>query len=223
MRNSTSWARVTALAASLAIITAGLPAGSAFAQEAPSVALEQARSGEDGATGAGANSGNTSTGNAKRDDKGNGGSASAGSAGEGGTTEPVPSEEESLPENAETLEALGVLDLVTEYNLTILTGLEVPLTLLPPPPADSVAAAPSDINTGEQAPSDVTSGEATIDETTTDETSTIATESGSDGEPAGGSTGTAAADGIGATDSGEKPRDRPRKNDTGSVDEAPGG
>jgi hypothetical protein len=69
----------------------------------------------------------------------------------------------------------------------------------------------------------VTSGEATIDETTTDETSTIATESGSDGEPAGGSTGTAAADGIGATDSGEKPRDRPRKNDDGSVYEAPGG
>ena len=223
MRNSTSWARITALAASLAIITAGLPVGSAFAQEVPSVTLEQARSGEDGSTGAGANSGNTSTSNAKRDNKGNGETASAGSAGEGGTTEPVPSEEASLPENAETLEALGVLDLVTEYNLTILTGLEVPLALLPPPPADPVAAAPSDINTGGQAPSDVTSGEATIDEATTDETSTIATESGADGEPAGGSTGTAAADGIGATDSGEKPRDRPRKNDGVSVDEAPGG
>jgi hypothetical protein len=223
MRNSTSWARITALAASLAIITAGLPASSVFAQQAPSVDLEQARSGEDGTTGAGANSGNTSTGNAKRDNNGNGQNASAGSAGEGGTTEPVPSEEASLPENAETLEALGVLDLVTEYNLTILTGLEVPLTLLPPPPAGAAPEAPSDIDSGGQAPSGVTSGEATIDETTTDETSTIATESGSDGEPAGGSTGTAAADGIGATDSGEKPRDRPRKNDDGSVYEAPGG
>ena len=86
MRNRTSWARITALAASLAIITAGLPAGSAFAQETPSVDLEQARSGEDGSSGAGADSGNTSTGNAKRDKNGNGGSTSAGSAGEGGTT-----------------------------------------------------------------------------------------------------------------------------------------
>ena len=115
------------------------------------------------------------------------------------------------------------MPLATEYNRTILTGREIPLTLLPPPPADPVAAAPSDINTGEQVPSGVTSGEATIDETTTDETSTISTEPASGGEPAGGSTGTAATDGIGATDNGEKPRDRPRKNDGVSVDEVPGG
>src|ERR687894_2389384 len=46
MRNRTTWARITALAASLAIIMAGMAAGSAFAQDESSVALEQARSGE---------------------------------------------------------------------------------------------------------------------------------------------------------------------------------
>ena len=92
MRNITIRARITALAASLAIIMAGLPAGSAFAQDASSVALEQARSGEDGSSGAGATSGNTATGNAKRDSVGNGGTVTSGSAGEGGTTEPEDSE-----------------------------------------------------------------------------------------------------------------------------------
>jgi hypothetical protein len=219
MRNRTIWARITALAASLAIIGAGLPAGSAFAQQTPSAALEQARSGEDGSTGAGANSGNSSTGNAERDNHGNGGSASAGSAGEGGTTGTGGSQAAPLPENADLLEALGILDVVTAYNLTVLTGLDIPIDLLPPPAADSVPAAPSDINTGGQAPSGVTSGDATI----TGDTSVISTEPGSGAAPAGGSTGTAAADGIGATDNGEKVRDRPRKNDDGSVNEAPGG
>jgi hypothetical protein len=222
MRNSTTWARITALAASLTIITAGLPAGSAFAQQAPA-ALEQARSGEDGTSGSGANSGNTSTGNAERDKDGNGGNASAGSAGEGGTTETADAEGAPLPENAELLEALGILDDVTAYDLTVLSGLDIPIELLPPPPADAVPAAPSDINTGGQAPSGVTSGDATISETTTSDTSTIATEPGSGAAPATGSTGTAAADGIGATDNSESGRDRPRKNDDGSVNEAPGG
>jgi len=223
MRNRTSWARITALAASLAIITAGLPAGSAFAQQAPSVDLEQARSGEDGTTGAGADSGNTTTGNAKRDKNGNGGSTSVGSAGEGGTTgtADADSEEAPLPENAELLEALGILNIVTTYDLTVLSGLDIPVALLPPPPADSVPAAPSDVDTGGVGSSGVTSGEATIDESTTDETSTISTEPGSGAAPAGGSTGTAAADGVGATDNGEKVRDRPRKND--GTTEAPGG
>src|SRR5688572_32140738 len=99
MRNSTSWARITALAASLAIITAGLPAGSAFAQEAPSATLEQASSGEDGSSGAGATVGNAATGNAERDKDGNGGNASAGSAGVGGTTETADSEAAPLPDN----------------------------------------------------------------------------------------------------------------------------
>jgi hypothetical protein len=222
MRNSTTWARITALAASLTIITAGLPAGSAFAQQAPA-ALEQARSGEDGTSGSGANSGNTSTGNAERDKDGNGGNASAGSAGEGGTTETADAEGAPLPENAELLEALGILDDVTAYDLTVLSGLDIPIELLPPPPADAVPAAPSDINTGGQAPSGVITGDATIEEVTTGETSTISTEPGSGAAPATGSTGTAAADGIGATDSSESGRDRPRKNDDGSVNEAPGG
>ena len=91
------------------------------------MALEQARSGEDGTSGAGANSGNTSTGNAKRDKNGNGGNASAGSAGEGGTTETADSEEAPLPENAELLEALGILDVVTDYDLTVLDGLDIPI------------------------------------------------------------------------------------------------
>src|ERR671917_361706 len=148
MRNRTSWARITALAASLAIITAGLPAGGAFAQEAPSESLEQARSGEDGTSGAGAGSGNTSTGNANRDRDGNGGNASAGEGGEGATTETADAEEAPLPENAEVLEALGILDVVTAYNLTVLSGLDIPIEYLPSPPADPVAAAPSDVDTG---------------------------------------------------------------------------
>lgn len=222
MRIRTLWARVAALAAALAVITSGLPAASVFAQEAPSAALEQARSGEDGASGAGATSGNTSTGNAKRDKDGNGGNASAGSAGEGGTTETV-SSDAALPENAELLDALGILDDVTAYDLTVLSGLDIPIEYLPPPPADPVPAAPSDIDTGGVGTSGTTTGEATIDETTTDETSTISTEPGAGSAPAGGSTGTAAADGVGATDSGEKNRDRPRKNDDGSTTEAPGG
>jgi hypothetical protein len=223
MRNSTSWARITALTASLVIITAGLPAGSAIAQEAPSATLEQARSGEDGTSGAGANLGDASTGNAERDKHGNGGNASVANAGEGGTTEPANSEAAPLPENAELLEALGVLDDVTAYDLTVLSGLDIPIELLPLPPADPAPAAPTDVDTGGQAPSGVTSGEATIEESTTGETSTISTEPGSGAAPASGSTGTAAADGIGATDSGEPDRDRPRNNDDVSVDEAPGG
>jgi hypothetical protein len=220
MRNRTSWARIFALAASLAIVTAGLPAGSAFAQEAPSESLEQARSGEDGTSGAGAGSGNTSTGNAERDRNGNGGNASAGEGGEGGTTETAGAEEAPLPENAEVLEALGILDIVTAYDLTVLSGLDIPIELLPPPPADPVPA-PSDVDTGGVGASGTTTGEATIDETTTDETSTISTEPGSGAAPAGGSTGTAAEDGVGATDSGERTRDRSRNND--GATEAPGG
>jgi hypothetical protein len=106
--------------------------------------------------------------------------------------------------------------------LTVLDDSDIPLSLLPPPPADAAPVA-SDVNTGGAGASGVTSGEATIEESTTDETSTISTEPGSGAAPASGSTGTAAADGIGATDSGEPDRDRPRNNDDVSVDEAPGG
>jgi hypothetical protein len=232
MRNRTIRARITALAASLAIIMAGLPAGSAFAQDASSVALEQARSGEDGSSGAGATSGNTATGNAKRDSVGNGGTVTSGSAGEGGTTEPEDSEEESLPENAELLAALGILEVVAAYDLTVLEDSDIAITLLPPPPADPVPEAPSDIDTGGEGPSGVTSGDATsgeavtgdatIEEATTGETSTISTEPGSGAAPASGSTGAAAADGVGATENGEEERDRPRRTEVDGT-EAPGG
>ncbi len=169
----------------------------------------------------GATSGNTSTGNAKRDKDGNGGNASAGEGGEGGTTETADTEEAPLPEYAELLEALGILDDVKAYDLTVLSGLDIPIEYLPPPPADSVPAAPSDIDTGGVGTSGTTSGEAAVDETTTDETSTISTEPGSGSAPAGGSTGTAAADGVGATDSGGETQNRPRRND--GATEAPGG
>ena len=220
MRNSRSWARVTALAASLTIIMAGLPAGSAFAQEAPSVALEQASSGEDGTTGSGANSGNTSSGNAERDKDGNGGRASAGSAGEGGTTGTTTSEEEALPENAELLATLGILELVTRYNLSVLDDSNISIELLPPPAAAPDEEAPADIETGGQAPAPVTSGDATIEEVTTGETSTISTEPGSGAAPTTGSTGAAAPDGIGATNNGDN---RSPDSNGGNVYEAPGG
>jgi hypothetical protein len=223
MRNSTSLARITALAASLAIVTAGLPAGFVFAQEAPSATLEQATSGEDGSSGSGADVGNASTGNAERDRNGNGGNTSVASAGEGGSTEAADPEAAPLPENAELLAALGILDVVAAYNLSVLEDSNISIELLPPPVADPVAEAPSDIDTGGQAPSSVPSGDATIEETTTGETSTISTEPGSGAAPASGSTGTAAADGIGATDGGENPRGQSRSDDNVSVDEAPGG
>ena len=228
MLHRKSWARVAALTASLAIITAALPAGSTFAQQAPTQDLEQARSGEDGISGSGAGSGNTSTGNARRDNEGNGGNASAGSAGEGitdvaGSSEGTGSDDAPLPENAELLEALGVLDDVTTYNLTILTGLDIPIELLPPPPAEPVSTVPDDINTGGEGSSGETApvDTATNEITSTGETSAISTEPGTGAAPAGGSTGTAAEDGVGSTESGERVRDRPRNND--GVSEAPGG
>ena len=233
MLNRKAWARVAALTASLAIITAALPARSTFAQQAPVQELEQARAGEDGSSGSGAGSGNTSTGNGGRDEDGNGGNASAGSAGEGvtdvaGSTESTESSEAALPENAELLDALGVLDDVTAYNLTILTGLDIPIALLPPPPAEPVSAAPDDINTGgqgttsETAPADTSTGETAPADTSTGETSSISTEPGTGDAPAGGSTGTAAEDGVGATEDGERVRERPRRDDAGAT-EAPGG
>jgi hypothetical protein len=229
MLNRTSWARAAALTASFAIITAALPAASTFAQQAPTQELEQARAGEDGSSGSGAGSGNTSTGNAGRDEDGNGGNASAGSAGEGVTdvadsTESPESSEAPLPENAELLDALGVLDDVTAYDLTILTGLDIPISLLPPPPVEPDSAAPDDINTGgqgttsETAPADTSTGETAP----TGEISSISTDSGTDAAPAGGSTGTAADDGVGAMEDGERVRERPRRDDAGAT-EAPGG
>jgi hypothetical protein len=174
----------------------------ASAQQTPSVALEQARSGEDGTSGAGAASGGLSTGSSKRDKNGNGSNststAAAGSAGETGgsgssdTSAPAP----ELPPNADVLAALGVLDDAEAYNLAILTGLDIPVELIPAPPADAAPAAPADVNTGGQGGG------------------SVSTDPGSGSAPAGGSTGTAAEDGSGATDSGEPKKDRPHHNKT---------
>jgi hypothetical protein len=205
-------ARAAALTGAVAMIATAMPAELAFAQETPSVSLEQARKGEDGTTGTGADPGSMESGNAKRDEKGNAGNASAGGAGEvataDGSTGSTEGSAPPLPENAETLEALGILDDVTIYGLDVLSGLDIPVEVLPPPAEETAEpAAADDINTGGQG-SDGTSDEA------------ISTESGSESGPAGGSTSTAAEDGAGSTASGEKPRDRPRKNADGATDSA---
>lgn len=205
MFEKAAWTRGAALTAAVALFTAALPAGTVFAQQSPTVALEQARSGEDGTSGAGATSGSMTSGNdsAKRDKNGNGGTASAGSAGPGTTDTATggggggdAAASEPLPENAEVLDALGILDDVTVYGLNVLTDLDIPVELLPPPPAEPVSAVPDDINTGGQGSS-----------------STVSTEPGNGSAPAGGSTNTIAADGVGSTSGGEKTRDRPRKDD----------
>ena len=191
------WTRIAALTAGFAFIASTSPA-TILAQES-SVALEQARSGEDGSSGAGATSGNMSSGNAERDRNGNGGNSSAASAGEGGSDEAAETTAESLPENAELLDALGVLDDVTMAGIDVLTGLQIPVELLPAPVAEPVTAVPTDINTGGQGGT----GESS--------SSTISTEPGTGTAPAGGATSSASEDGEG--NSGDRDRDRPRQDD----------
>jgi hypothetical protein len=210
MLSKTSWARAAALTTAIAFASGVATAQIAAAQESPSVGLEQARSGEDGTTGAGATSGGFSTGNAKRDKNGNGSTASAGDAGDTGNTETSDSgSSESLPPNADVLAALGVLDDAQAYNLDILTGLDIPVEMIPSPPAETAPAPPPDINTGGQG-----------------ESSSISTEPGSGSAPAegstdsaleGGSTNTAAEDGTGSTATGEPKHDRPRHKDEGTT------
>lgn len=185
MLSKRAMARAAALTGALALFGVTLPLDAATAQESPSVALEQASKGEDGSSSAGAGSGNMSSGTAKRDNNGNGGSASdvatAGSASGTGTA-PVEGEAAPLPENAELLNRLGILDDVTTYGIDVLVGMDIPVELLPEPePVETAATAPADVNTGG---------------------------SGTSGAPAGGSTSSAAEDGT-----GEKVRDRPRKDD----------
>lgn len=195
MGNDYRWARVAALTAGFAVVAAASPAA-ILAQSEP-VALEQARSGEDGTSGAGATSGNMSSGNAGRDRNGNGGNASVASAGEGAPAdEAAPAE--SLPANAELLNALGVLDEVTMAGIDVLTGLDIPVELLPPPVAEPVSAVPTDINTGGQGGSG--------------QSSSISTEAGTGSAPSGGATNSAAEDGENNSGGGGN-RDRPRKDD----------
>lgn len=177
-------ARAAALTGALTLLGASLPLDVAMAQETPSVALEQARRGEDGSSSAGAGAGNMASGKAGRDKNGNGKSANAGSAGEVATADgsagsgAAPEEAAPLPENAELLARLGILDDVTTYGVDVLSDMDIPVELLPEPaPESSAATAPTDVNTGGQ---------------------------GTSGAPAGGSTSAASED-------GGKKRDRPRK------------
>lgn len=199
MMSKTAWVRAAALTGAIAMITSFVPAEMAFAQQNPTVALEQARKGEDGSSNAGAGSGSMESGKAGRDKDGNGGSASAGGAGETATADGSngSSGEKAapLPENAELLDALGILDDVTTYGVDVLVGMDIPVELLPETVAETTApTAPLDVNTGGQAGS----GEA----------------AGGGSAPAGGSTSTAAEDG--AT---EKPA-RERKSKEGADDSA---
>ncbi|MBA3450548.1 MAG: hypothetical protein H0T18_04985 [Chloroflexia bacterium] len=204
MLSRTRWARAAALTAAVAFAVAALPSEAVLAQQ--EVAWEQARSGEDGNSGAGAGSGTTSSGNAGRDGNGNGGSASAGDA---GSSESAESTEAPLPDNAELLKALGILDDVTAYGLTVLTGLDIPVELLPPPAEEPVSAVPEDVNTGGQGG--------------TGETSSISTEAGDGAAPAGGSIDSASADGVGSTSTGERKRDRQGNTTDGGADTASAG
>lgn len=207
MLTRTAWARVAALSSAIALVATALPADTTFAQQTPSVALEQARKGEDGTSGAGATPGNMESGSNRTDKSGNGKNASAGSAGEVATATGSTGGGDAsgggapLPENAEVLAALGVLDDVTVYGLDILVGLDIPVELLPPPPAEAAPAAVEDVNTGGRGGS----GDA------------ISTEPGSGSAPAGGSTSSAAEDGT--ANSGKK-RDRADRNADGGTDTA---
>lgn len=177
MLSKRALARAAALTGALTLFGASLPLDAALAQQTPSAALEQARKGEDGSSNAGAGSGNMSSGTAGRDKNGNGGSANAGSAGEVATadgssgTGSAPAEGAPLPENAELLDRLGILDDVTTYGVDVLVGMDIPVELLPEPePVATTSTAPADVNTGGQ---------------------------GSSGAPAGGDASTAAEDGSG--------------------------
>jgi hypothetical protein len=205
MENRQRWARTAALTAGFAFVAATVAPQAILAQQAP-VALEQARSGEDGTSGAGAGSGNMSSGNADRDNNGNAGTATAGTAGDSENSGNGEAGSESLPENAELLDALGVLDDVTMAGIDVLTGLDIPVELLPVPVEEPVTAVPTDINTGGQGGSGQSSS------------STISTEPGTGTAPASGATSSAAEDGEG--NSGDRNRDRPRNNDDGGTEPA---
>jgi hypothetical protein len=216
MLSRSAWARVAALTSAFAIVSLAFPVGATFAQEAPSVALEQARKGEDGTTGAGATPGNMESGGSRRDGNGNGENATAGGAGEVATADGSSDAAGSgggapLPENAELLDALGILDDVTTYGIDVLVGMDIPVELLPPAAVEATETAPEEAAT---APVDVNTGGQTGSD------SAISTEPGDGSAPAGGSTNSASADGVGATDTGEKKRDRPNKDAAGTTDTA---
>ena len=197
MLSKRALARAAAITGALTLYGASLPFDAVLAQQSPVVALEQARKGEDGSSNAGAGSGNMSSGTASRDKNGNGGSANAGSAGEVATADgssggaaPAGGEAAPLPENAELLDRLGILDDVTTYGVDVLVGMDIPVELLPEPaPEATTSTAPADVNTGGQ---------------------------GSSGAPAGGSTNAASEDGSGKTK--DRPRKNKSATDGATAD-----
>lgn len=221
MISKSAWAKAMMAGTAFTLASLSLPVAAVNAQEAPSVALEQARRGEDGVSGAGATSGNLESGSSKRDKDGNGGTASAGGSGEvatgntststDGASEEASGDAPPPPANADLLSALGILDDVTTYGIDVLSDSDIPLELLPAPTENSSPSAPADVNTGGQgssgeaistdpgagsAPADAGAGSAPAD-------------TASEGAPAGGSTASAAEDGT--ENSGGKKKDKADK------------
>lgn len=209
MLSKRALARAAALTGALTLIGATLPMDAALAQQTPSVALEQARKGEDGSSSAGAGSGNMSSGNAKRDSNGNGGSSSeVATAGSGSDSGAAPAEGEAapLPENAELLDRLGILDDVTTYGVDVLVGMDIPVELLPEPaPEATTSTAPADVNTGGQgssgAPAGGSTSAATEDGSAPKKDRPRKDKTATDGATADGSTASGSTDGTTATDS----------------------
>lgn len=210
MISKSAWAKAITVGTAFTLVSLSLPVAAVNAQESPSVALEQARRGEDGVSGAGATSGNLESGSSKRDKDGNGGTASAGGSGEvaigntstDGAANGSSSDAPPPPANADLLSALGILDDVTTYGIDVLSDSDIPLELLPAPTENSSPSAPADVNTGGQGSSgggistDPGAGSAPAD-------------AGSGGAPAGGSTASAAEDGT--ANSGGKKKDKADK------------
>jgi hypothetical protein len=207
MSSKSTWAKAITVGTAFTLGSLSLPIAAVNAQESPSVALEQARRGEDGVSGAGATSGNLESGSAKRDKDGNGGTASAGGSGEvatgntstDGAVEDSSSDAPPPPANADLLSALGILDDVTIYGIDVLSDSDIPLALLPVPTENSSPSAPSDVNTGGQG----SSGEAI---STDPGAGSAPADAGSGDAPAGGSTASAAEDGT--ANSGGKKKDK---------------
>ncbi len=217
MISKSAWAKAITVGTAFTLVSLSLPVTAVNAQESPSVALEQARRGEDGVSGAGATSGNLESGSSKRDKDGNGGTASAGGSGEVATgntsTDGASASDGSSadapppPANADLLSALGILDDVTTYGIDVLSDSDIPLELLPAPTENTSPSAPADVNTGGQG----SSGEAI---STDPGAGSAPADAGSGGAPAGGSTASAAEDGT--ANSGGKKKDKAAEGDGGT-------
>lgn len=221
MIDKSAWAKAITVGTAFTLVSLSLPVAAVNAQESPSVALEQARRGEDGVSGAGATSGNLESGSSKRDKDGNGGTASAGGSGEvstGNTSTDGAAEgassEAPPPANADLLSALGILDDVTTYGIDVLADSDIPLELLPAPTENSTPSAPSDVNTGGQGSSG--GGVSTDPGTGAAPADSGSGGTASEGAPAGGSTASAAEDGT--ANNGGKKRDKAAEGTNGGTE-----